>query len=343
MNPQKKTVLIIRFSAFGDVLQALSLIGRIKSDWPMSEVHFVTRSEFVPLVEGHPDVFKVWAINKADGLNGLLQLGRELKRIKWSHVYDSHNNLRSRILCWQLNGFMHWRRMWRGHRFLRRSLYRWKRFLLFQLRWNRFPQPFSGQRALLEPLRKWGISYDLPPAPQMQVSQELSKKVDDLLPENFWTLAPSAAYPLKRWPLSHWKKLIELSPSVQFVVLGGPQDTFLQELREVAPERVRILAGQLDLMESAAVIDKAQVLISNDTGLMHVAEQRGIRCVALMGPAPFGFPSRPSTIILEMDLWCRPCSKHGQGPCVNKETYQKCLVDITPLSVKQAAERLLNA
>jgi ADP-heptose:LPS heptosyltransferase len=60
-----------------------------------------------------------------------------------------------------------------------------------------------------------------------------------------------------------------------------------------------------------------------------VGEQLGKPTVALMGPAPFGFPSRPSTKIMELNLSCRPCSKHGQGPCVNK-IYHQCLVDITP-------------
>jgi len=54
-----------------------------------------------------------------------------------------------------------------------------------------------------------------------------------------------------------------------------------------------------------------------------------------MGPAPFGFPSRETTKIMQLDLNCRPCSKHGQGPCVN-EKYQRCLVDITPEQVFEA-------
>ena len=65
---------------------------------------------------------------------------------------------------------------------------------------------------------------------------------------------------------------------------------------------------------------------------LHVGEQLGKPSIALMGPAPFGFPSRPSTKIMELNLPCRPCSKHGQGPCVN-QIYHQCLVDITPAQV----------
>jgi ADP-heptose:LPS heptosyltransferase len=170
-----------------------------------------------------------------------------------------------------------------------------------------------------------------------------SKMVDFktlMIPGDYVALAPSAAHPLKRWPLGHWKKLIELMPETEFVVLGGPQDGFLQELAELDPTRVVNLAGKLSLRESAEVVMNSTVLVSNDTGLMHVAEQTGKPCVALMGPAPFGFPSRQSTRVMELQLRCRPCSKHGQGPCVNRDIHQKCLVEIHPQAVVAEVQSL---
>jgi ADP-heptose:LPS heptosyltransferase len=126
------------------------------------------------------------------------------------------------------------------------------------------------------------------------------------------------------------------------VLLGGPEDHFLSELEAVAPERVQNWAGRLSLLESAAMVAAAEALVANDTGLMHVAEQTGRPCLALMGPAPFGFPSRETTRIFELDLPCRPCSKHGQGPCVNPE-FQKCLRDIAPSSVAAGLRKVIDA
>lgn len=133
-----------------------------------------------------------------------------------------------------------------------------------------------------------------------------------------------------------------MSTELHFVVLGGPEDQFLKELEPIAPDRVICLAGQMDLLESARVVASSQALVANDTGLMHVAEQIGKPCVALMGPAPFGFPCRERTIVMELDLACRPCSKHGQGPCVNPE-YQKCLRGIPPQDVVKQLRRVLHA
>jgi lipopolysaccharide heptosyltransferase II len=336
-------ILIIRFSSFGDVLQTLSVAGRLGEAYPQAEIHWVTRAEFEPLLRGHPRVAKVWSVGKGAGFADLRALGAKLRAEKFTHIYDAHNNLRSHLLGMMLNGIFAWR-VWTGrHKFLRRSIYRWKRFLLFRFHKNLFPKPFSGQFALLEPLRKWGLNAEAPAAPQLFLDTAQKEKVYAQLPKGeFVALAPSAAFALKRWPMEHWKALVAQFPQTQFVVLGGPEDKFLQDLADAFPDRVINLAGRLSLMESAHAVVKAAALVSNDTGLMHVAEQTGKPCLALMGPAPFGFPSRPRTSIFEVELPCRPCSKHGQGPCVNPE-FHKCMRDISPASVASGLRRILGA
>ena len=333
----------MRFSSFGDVLQCLSVAGRLAEAYPKAEIHWVTRREYQDLIASHPKLSRIWALPREGGVRALLQLGRELRRENYTHVYDAHNNLRSRILGWQLKGPLSWR-VWTGRlKFLRRSIYRWRRYLLFSWRINTFPRPFSGQFALLEPLAKWGISTAAPSPPQLWIAPSVLDSVRAKLRfGTFVALAPSAAFALKRWPIEHWAELIRRDDQTHFVLLGGPEDTFLAELEAVAPTRVQNLAGQLSLVESSAVVQHARALVANDTGLMHVAEQIGRPCVALMGPAPFGFPSRERTRILERELWCRPCSKHGQGPCINPKFHQ-CLRDIPPSEVGQALKEVQDA
>ena len=318
--------LILRFSSFGDVLQSLSIAGKIYEKNPSAEVHWVTRSDFTTLLEAHPAIQKVHAISRKSRLKDLWSLAATLSEQNYDVIYDAHNNLRSHLLVW----FLKLHRLLRGQRqsaiFLRKSQKRWKRFMLFQFRKNYFQMPFSGQRDLLEALQK--ISYDvtLPPAPQLYLNPQMDLPVD--LPKQFIALAPSSAHQLKRWPVEYWDELIQKNPSLQFVFLGGREDVFIEAMHQRHPQHTINCAGVLSMLQSAEVVRRSQLLITNDTGPLHLAEQLGHPAFALMGPAPFGFPSRPSTKIFQRDLKCRPCSKHGQKPCHNP-VFHECLRDIS--------------
>lgn len=342
MVTEVSKVLIIRFSSFGDVTQCLSVPSRLKDLGENVEIHWVTRADFAPLLEGHPAITKLWTLDRKTGIKGLLRLVAQLRHVGFTHIYDAHNNLRSHFIGWALGPPWDLTRIFNPPELLRKSQKRFLRFLLFRFHINRFEKPFSGQRDLLEPLTKWGLSKKLPPAPQLWLKEadlhQARLKLGDFQNKKFIAIAASAAYPLKRWPLEHWKKLVMLEPQRSFVLLGGPEDLFLQEIHQMAPERILNLAGRTSLTESAAVLSLSQLVVANDTGLLHVAEQLGMPAIALMGPAPFGFPSRDSTKIMELDLSCRPCSKHGQGPCKNSQ-FQKCLQDISPELVKNELQR----
>lgn len=332
MNPNPK-FLIIRFSSIGDVTESLSIPAKIKEKFQNAEIHWVTRMDLAQLIESHPQISRVWKLNKKDGFWGLLKMIYLLRKQKFTHIYDAHNNTRSLLITsiLRLNIFV---------KHIRKSQFRFKRILLFQFRINLYRMPFSGQRDLLTPLKKWGITETLPPTPQFFIPENFKLSIE--LPEKFIALVPSAAFSLKRWPLENWMALIRMHPDKKFVLLGGPEDSFLQNLQDQHPDRVINLSQKLSLLESSAVIQKSTLVISNDTGLLHIAEQLGKNAIALMGPAPFGYPSRSTTQILELHLGCKPCSKHGQGPCVNAE-YHKCLRDITPIWVSESIQKVWNS
>ncbi len=348
MQTNPKKILLIRFSSFGDVVQTLSVVAALKHRWPEAEIHWVTRSEFTPLIENHPNLYKTWSLDKKQGLKGLFLLAKGLHTTSFDRVYDAHNNLRSLFLGFYLFSAS----LLTGKTTplqLRRSIRRWKRFLLFKLGIDLFEKPFSGQRDLLEPLRAWGIAKIPPKAPQLFLNESDFSAARKYLPENkdYVALAASAAFELKRWPLAHWKTLLQSwltqDKELHFVLLGGPEDTFINELVTLDSNRIHNLAGKLKLAESAAVVKHSRLLIANDTGLLHVGEQLGHPTIALMGPAPFGFPCRRETThILELELDCRPCSKHGQGPCRNPK-YHWCMQGISPDLVLQIAQTKLNS
>lgn len=324
-------ILVIRFSSIGDLTQSLSIPALIKESHPDAEIHFLTRSDFTLLLNNNPQVKKVWTIDRKKGFSEIFRLSQELRKEQFDVIYDAHNNLRSFFI----------RNLVCAKSKIVKPMSRIKRFLLIKFKINLFEKPFSGQRDLLKPLEKMGIAFHLPKPPLIFFDPATDVKIKDLLRsyslDRYLVIVPSAAYELKRWPIDHWKKLITQNSDKKVIVLAGPTDTFTEELN--AFTNVINLTGKTSLLESASIINYAQVVVSNDTGMLHFSEQLGKKTIALMGPAPFGFPSRPSTVIMEKNLYCRPCSKHGQGPCVNPN-FHECMTALTPGMVQKHIERL---
>lgn len=340
MRMEKNKVLIIRFSSFGDIVQCSSVVESIRQRYPIeTEIHWATRTDFDYLVKLNTGLNKVWSLDKKLGFLGLIKFAIFLRKENYTHLYDAHNNLRSMVLKLFL--------MSRLHRpaLVTRAKDRWKRILLFNFRINKFPKPFIGIESYIVPLKKWGIEKGHSPRlVDWKFSKEVEEKIESIKATTVGqakmiALVPSAAWEMKRWPLDHWKKLITIMPTAHFVVLGGKEDSFCQELADVDSSRVFNLAGKLSLIESCKLVQNSSLVISADTGLLHVADVLGVKALSLMGPTAFGFTLSSLIKTLEVDLPCRPCSKDGSGKC-SQNIYQLCMVNITPAMVADAAQTL---
>ncbi|MCM2281690.1 MAG: glycosyltransferase family 9 protein [Bdellovibrionaceae bacterium] len=336
---------MIRFSSFGDIIQAAAVPGAFRSRFPKARVDWLLRSDFQGLLNDHKNVDRVIAFHKKAGLLGLLRLAWQLGAEPYTHIYDAHANVRSQIVLCTLRlrrslllpklPWPHW---------AQRPKSRLRRFLFFRFRLrSALPRPFLGVVSFLAPLRKWGVSKTPPAPPQYFIAEnartEAHQLFGDFRPDVL--LIPSAAWEKKRWPVNHWKRLIDLMPESTFAILGGPDDAFCEELAQIAPQRVRNFAGRLSLAGSAAALELGRLAISADTGLLHVADQLGRPVLALIGPTAFGYPSHRSSKTLEIQLECKPCSKDGRGRCSNS-LYQRCMVEITPEWVANCANETLK-
>ncbi len=333
-----KKVLIVRFSSFGDIIQCTPVVDIIRREYPSAQIDWLTKSEFEKLLMLQSEINHIWSFDKKLGMKGLIGLAFKLRSENYDHIYDAHNNVRSLVLSFflrtRLSSSPHW---------ISRSKERIKRFLLFQCRLNLFPKPFKGIHSYLKPLEEWGLKNTnviLKANWKFQNVPTLTKK-DIFLNEKTVILVPSAAWEMKRWPLDYWKKLVVIMPEYQFVVLGGSNDHFCEEIRHIDPHRVTNLAGKLSLEESCLVVNDSHLVISADTGLLHVADVLGKKAISLMGPTAFGFTTGPQISTLEVELSCRPCSKDGRGKC-SQDIYQKCMVGISPEMVASEVHRLLH-
>jgi len=348
-----KKALVIRFSSFGDIVQASSVIEILKHSG-YAQVDWLTKKEFAHLVALNQGLGEVISFDKKNGLFSLIKLTFKLIARNYDLVYDAHNNLRTLLikLLFALS--------FRPVKVVVRSKERWKRFLLFKLRINQFPKPYVGVDSFYFPLQKklnFNVPSDLASMSYWDFKSQDVKFVlnfineHQLIQQKYIALIPSAAWEMKRWPNEHWKEFLKQAlchPKLQemkYIFLGGPEDLYIGlllnelslesiELKNEINARVVNAAGKLSLTQSSYLLKEAKSFISGDTGLLHVADRLGVPGIAIQGPTAFGFTKSSSIKTMEVDLACRPCTKDGRGRCSN-EIFKACLVQIHPQSILQ--------
>lgn len=184
---------------------------------------------------------------------------------------------------------------------------------------------------------KEGLEQDRPhlQLPDVQVRAALA--LHALQPQSYYVFAPGAEFgPAKRWPAAHYAQLAH-SLDAPVVLLGsGKEAPLCEEIAHGAhPGQSHNLAGKTSLLDAFALIASARAVVSNDSGLMHVAAAFGVRQVALFGSSsPLHTPplnDRAQVVWLREDASYQPpldCS-----PCFQRECplgHTRCLVDITP-------------
>ncbi|MGH1468191.1 MAG: glycosyltransferase family 9 protein [Bdellovibrionales bacterium] len=318
MLQKSKAALIIRFSSFGDIVQAtFAAHSLVEKNY---DVDLLTKKEFSNAFKNSSFPYKdVISYSKSE--DSLWAIAKNVSKKNYSLIYDAHNN--QRTLLFKL--FLIILNPLNILKFRTRSKFRFKRLLLFKLRIDTFPKPFKGASSFLAPL-----------------SLKLTKSSKLNSPKNEILLAPSAAWDLKKWPEDYWvelaNSLISIGKSVNFI--GGPADNFIQDLSSKAPGSIN-LAGKLSWSETIERIKNSSLLISGDTGVLHIADYFGVESIALMGPSAFGRPSRSSSNVIYKNLPCQPCSKDGRGKCKNK-TFKKCLASISPEEVLTQSQKVLS-
>jgi ADP-heptose:LPS heptosyltransferase len=330
-------ILVIRFSSFGDIVQAMSVAKLIKEEYPQSQLDWLTKTEFSNLASCCCYVDNVISFNKKDGIIGLIKLSFGLRKNNYDVVYDAHSNLRSLIIKLILKTLNF------NVKIITRAKERWNRVLLFNFRKNNFPSPYRGMKSYCAPLNLSNYK-NINLKQDWNFKKETIEKVKSkckFLDQTFILMAPSAAWKMKRWPKEHWKKLKNELKDYSIVFIGGPTDEFISTIVETSDFNCLNLSGKLNLIESSYLVSQAKVVISADTGIIHVADLLGVAGISLIGPTAFGFSTNDNIKTLEVDLACRPCSKDGRGKC-DQEIYQECMVKITVEKVKEAVLSLIS-
>jgi lipopolysaccharide heptosyltransferase II len=327
-------ILIVRFSSMGDLLLTTPLLRAIRTRYPGCRITFVVREDHADTLRHNPRIDRLITWRRGSPLRPLV---RQLRSETFTHRLDLHGSLRSRLLRWLVGG------KWSGYP--KRRLRRW--LLIFSRRRLGGALGHVADR-FFEAARELGIHPDGGP-PEFFVSAESERAAIDFIAAHgvgrdrgLVAIAPGAAHATKRWPVEHWEALVlRLRSRADVLILGGPAEAALGEhLATVGGPTVVSAAGKFSLVGSAALLRRAKVLAVGDTGLLHLATAVGTPVVGLYGPgvAELGFfPYQAAATVLQRDLKCRPCSKHGSAKC--PLGHHHCLREILPHEVAAAMDR----
>ena len=332
-------VLLVRFSSIGDILLTTPLVRALARRHPEAKLVYVTKRAMAPLVADNPHLTDVVTLEPGEPMR---HLARRLRALAPTHGLDLHGSVRSASLRLLV------RCRWSGYR--KRKL---ARALLIGTKLDAYRRRAPGPVAerYFEAARRLDTQPDGGP-PEFCLGPGATDRAGRWLAERglagarLAALAPGAAHATKRWPVAHWSALAERLGTAGYrpVVVGGPEDRGLaqQLVAEGAGNAVASAAGEFSLQETGALLARARVVVSGDTGVMHMATAVGTPVVALFGPtvSQFGFfPYRAPAAVLERALDCRPCSATGTAAC--PLGHHRCLTDITPEEVAATVERLV--
>ncbi|MCC6724981.1 MAG: glycosyltransferase family 9 protein [Saprospiraceae bacterium] len=310
----QKKILVIRFSSIGDIVLTTPVVRCLKQQLGV-ELHYLTKRQYLPLLEANPYLDKVFTIEK-----NVSEVLPALRSEGYDYVVDLHKNLRTWLVRLGLGLKPNWLT------FNKLNLEKW---LLTALKINRLPKVHIVDR-YLKSVESLGVKNDGKGLDffMADTSSYLIPHTSDL------AFAIGAQFQTKRLPIA---KIIKICKGIQrpIVLLGGKaEEAEGEQIAAQAGGHVTNLCGKLSLQASAAVLRNADLVITHDTGMMHIAAAFQKKIVSIWGNTVPAFGMSPyygsnqadQNTYMEVDgLGCRPCSKLGSAIC--PKGHFRCMSD----------------
>lgn len=338
-------ILILKPSSLGDVIHALPVLRLLKQRWPQSEIHWWLDINLVPLLQEDPDLAGIFPFQRRRWASSrrwpeIAGSVRAMRQKQFDLAIDLQGLARSALFAWLANA-----RLTVGLNNPREGMREGAR-AFYDLTpptadpsWHAVDRYLAVLPTLGVPVH-WNFDW-LPSRPA--VAQQIREKWK--IGDGPWIgLLPGARWDNKRWPAEHFRRLLQLmrdTPEARFVILGAPNERDLgQTIADAHPKRCLNLAGQTSLWEMIEWIRLTRLLITNDTGPMHVAAALRVPVLAIFGPTnprntgPYG---QLDHVVQRHDLPCLPCLK---SRCRYFDP-MACLKGLSPDTVlTRVAERL---
>lgn len=300
--------LLIRFSSIGDIVLTTPVIRCLKKQVPDAEVHFLVKNSFRSVVENNPYIDKLQVLAHSWEL-----MIEELKTEQYDYIIDLQHNSKSLRVKNALKK--------KSFSFYKLNI---QKYIYTVFKINRLPDTHIVDR-YLQTVKTFNVVNDGAGLDYFIAANEETGKGDIPTSHSAGYIACviGAAHGTKRWPVHKWKEFCSIIEH-PIILLGGSEDQANgNEIASVDLQKVYNACGKFKLNESADLVRNAKLVISNDTGLMHIAAAFKKPIISIWGntvPAfgmyPYYGASPPNDFRLETaNLWCRPCSKIGYNKC----------------------------
>jgi lipopolysaccharide heptosyltransferase II len=327
-----KKILIIQTAFIGDTILASSFASEVKKEFPDHELHFLLRAGNQAVIEGLPFIAKVWVWDKKKGkYASLKRLIGELRLLEFDIVFNLHRHFNSGFICALLKA-----KIKVGFKQNPLSFfYQFKvNHRIPHLVQNRHWHETQRNLQLLQKVRpNYPMALDPKKIrPHLPLHESHRSKVEHFKQRAFVVVAPASVWFTKQWEEASFTSLVEnLSRTYQVYLIGGPDDRSLCD-RVKGQSLAQNLCGELNLLESAALMEGAKRVFVNDSGPLHLASAVNAPVTAFFCATikEFGYgPLSEDSVVLESPekLACRPCGLHGHRAC--PEGHFKCAKSIT--------------
>lgn len=310
--------LVIRFSSIGDIVLTSPVIRCLKQQVKDSEVHFLTKPSFKDIVISNPNIDKVLLLKEK-----FEDTVQDLKNERYDYIIDLHHNIRTLRLKKRL-GIL-------SFSFPKLNKEKW---LLVNFNINRLPRRHIVDRyfetvKLFEVINdNKGLEYFIPEQDIVNLNT---------IPINFKKgyvgFVLGANHNTKKLPA---EKITEIVKDIPFpvILLGDKNDKPIADIiiNQCQKDSIYNACGEYNLNQSASLVKQAKVIVSHDTGLMHIASAFRKPIISVWGNTIPEFGMYPyvtkelSTLIEVKGLKCRPCTKIGFNTCPKK--HFRCMNEI---------------
>jgi heptosyltransferase-2 len=337
-------LLVAQSGFLGDVVLTTPLLAELRSRLSPESLTVLTTPQARPLLENHPAVDRVIVDAKraeGKGVRGLLTMAQQLRRERFTMVVAAHKSLRTALLL-TLAGI--------PQRIGFRQSPGW---LLYHRTAMRDRDRHEVERILCL-MRAFGVEpEECERQPFVAYGEAAQAKAQAVLqtagisaPDPFFIVCPGSVWPTKRWTVAGFAALVKRLDQAygKVLICGGPEDARVaQVVHEQSGARGVNVVGQADLQVFMALVDRARVVISNDSAPMHIAVARQTPVVAIfcattpsLGYGPY---NTRAIVIEKKGLFCRPCSRHGAVTCPRGT--EECMRLITTEQVLTGVEQML--